>query len=206
MRNQKRDLLVTICKRGKKNLLARFVYLMISGSLFIGGGVMLTTSGCALWPFEEDIVVPDYPTAREQAEVAQIQYKRSRRAYEKTLKKDELEKTAAGFQKVLTNFPENRVYTPACAILLGNIFMEMEKYKKAESVFKSAIDNYQDIDDIHSGALFGMANCLGRQNQIEEENQYYRRLIEGYSTSNNPEIARQVSIANRRLKRIERRK
>lgn len=148
-------------------------------------------------------VVPEYPTAREQAQNASRQYDRARQTIGEETRKEEFKLAAAGLKMVTQRFPNDRVYTPPSTNLLAKCYVEMGDLQKAQDTYMQVIREYSDIPDVHAEALFGMAELQSLRRRPREEKEYYRQLIDTYADSDNPQIQTWVNIARRRYAIIE---
>ncbi len=169
---------------------------------------LLANSGCASRCNRlfggPDIVVPEYPTAEEQARSAERQYEVARQSVDEDARMDEFEEAVAALQAVIERFPNDRVYTPPAHALLGEAYLELQCHGNAERTFRTVIEEYPDIADVHAPALYGLAQSLKAQGRTREEKDVLRQLIDIYETSDQQTIRSVVRLARINYGLIER--
>lgn len=159
------------------------------------------TAGCTL--FKQGPVVPEYPTAREQAQNAMRQYQWASRTVDQNFRREEYVKAAAALQETVTRFPKDRVYTPAAHSLLAQTHAEMGEHRKAERVYREVLELYPEVEDVNATSLLGLARSLRAQRKYQAEKNYLRQLIDSYEESANPAIRDLVRIAEIEYSQIE---
>lgn len=169
---------------------------MLLATLLIASG-----SGCRSI-FEKPVVIPEMPTAREQAEVAERQFRDAMRTTKEKGRDKELEKAAKAFATVEKNFPDDQEYTPGSVLREGEVYLAAERYSDAITEFRRAIAKYDEIPDVHAGALFGLAETQEKMGDVNASKDTYRQLIDLYGTSAVPYIKDRVARARIQYKRI----
>lgn len=157
--------------------------------------------GCGL--FKQGPIVPEYPTAREQAQNAMRQYQWASRTVDQNIRREEYVKAAAALEETVNRFPKDRVYTPAAHSLLAQTHAEMGEHRKAERVYREVIELYPEVEDVHATSLLGLARSLRAQRKYQSEKEYLRQLIDSYEESPNSNIRDLVRIAEIEYSQIE---
>lgn len=165
--------------------------------------LLAAPTGCSNLPFMgDDIVVPDYDTVEEQARTAQEQYRIANRTGDPDLRREEMLKAIKAFQQVVDRFPGDRRYTPPAHLLVADLQNETEQYRAAEGTYRQVIFEYPEIPDVHSGALFGLADVLTKRGRAREGKEFYRQVIDIYGETDDPIIAERVRRARGRFSEI----
>lgn len=150
----------------------------------------------------ESASIPELETAREQAEVAQQQHQRARQTIDDADRRRELERAAAAWQAVVTRFPEDRRYTPAAHLRVGDIHRELEQFRSAERVYREVISRYPGIEDVNALALLYLGETLYAREQYDQGKEVFRRLMDTHGDSNEPQIQDIVARADFQYRQI----
>ncbi len=160
-----------------------------------------TLAGCT-W-FKSDYVVPEYPTAREQAMNAKRQYEIARGTIAEKVRDEEFEKAIAALEFTINKFPDDNLYIPEAKVYLGLSQYEVDDYRKAESTFIKVIDEYGDIPTVHSLGLYWLSKTQHERGRFREEKETLRQFIETYGENKDPKLLRLIADAKRRYSRVE---
>ncbi len=166
--------------------------------------VLILAVGCKTVTGKGEIVVPDRPTAKEQAQVANRQFQAAGETIDRKLRNDEFEKAEAALEAVVRRFPNDRVYTPPSHLALAQSRMEMERFAEAESAFAEVVRLYPEVPDVNAAALYGLAQSLKKQNKIRQEKEALRKFIDLYESSGDKAIASRVAAAKRQYDEVQR--
>lgn len=146
--------------------------------------------------------IPKESSARNQSQIAELQYRRARQTIDPKLRTDEFQKAIEAVDAVAANFPDDRVYTPPSRLLKGQIYYEMEDYRRASAEFRNVTRLYPDIEDVHASALFGLGNALYQLKRDREGKEYFRQLIDTYSETKNPVVRELVAKGQKKYREI----
>lgn len=159
-----------------------------------------STLGC----FQKDpYVVPEVTTAREQAEIAREQVVRAGQTIDPDIREEERDKAIAALKSVVERFPDDREYTPAAHVTMGDLLQEMDRYHEAEKIYRNVIAKYPEIDDVNAQALYGLALSLEELERPAQSKQVLRQLIDSHEDSTNPIIKSLVNRARARYRIIQ---
>ncbi len=146
--------------------------------------------------------IPELETAREQAEVAQQQHQRARQTIDTDQRRQELQRAAAAWQKVVDRFPDDQRYTPAAHLRVGDVHRELEQHRRAERTYREVINRYPDIEDIHALALLYLGETLYAREQHDQGKSVFRQLLDIYGEDNDPQIQDIVARADFQYRQI----
>ena len=163
--------------------------------------VVIFLTGCA-GILSDRYVIPDQPTAAEQAWTADEQLRVAQRTPDPDEQAEEFRKAAAAFEKVVERFPKDRQYTPAAHLLEAEIYFRLEDFRRAERTYRDVIRLYPEVADVHVNALFGVAEAITARGKGAAGKDYYRQVIDIYGESDDPNIVRRVKMAKQRYDRI----
>lgn len=159
---------------------------------------IITATGCVRY----EANVPPQETAREQARIAETQYSVASQTIDQKMRAEEFAKAVSALDMVSKRFPDDRVYTPACQLLKGQIHFETGNYRDAEKDYRRAAEKYADIEDIHASALYGLGQSLYELGRVTEGQKYFTQLKEQYADSKSPVVRQLVQKANVKSKEI----
>ncbi len=163
--------------------------------------VILVGTGCRTI-FGGGPSIPELETAREQAEVAQQQHQRARQTIDTAQRRQELERAAAAWQKVVERFPGDQRYTPAAHLRVGDVYRELERHRQAERTYREVIRRYPDSQDIHALALLYLGETLYAREQYDEGKSIFRQLIDTYGDDTDPQLQDIVARADFQYRQI----
>ncbi len=126
--------------------------------------------------------------AQSQFLYAQKQYE----VYSSPFNKDESEKYAriaiASYQKVIVDFPKERIYVNRSKLAIALIHDLEKREKKALKAYEKLLETCPDDDVIQINALFSAARIHDEKKDFEKAKEYYRRIIEHYGDSKDPKF------------------
>lgn len=113
------------------------------------------------------------------------------------LKKGQLDKAAIKLKQAISYQPDEKSMVPFYSEL-GNVYLQLERYKPAEIVFKNALKINPDFVNAH----YGLAGAYLRQNQQAEALEEFKKVIELAPDSQEANYARDImqKIAQEKLK------
>jgi tetratricopeptide (TPR) repeat protein len=161
-------------------------------------------SGCALFSkFEESkVAVPEKNTPREQTQVAEQQYRTAQQTVDVDQRKSEFRKAIVAFRRVGERFPDDTTYAPAASLMVADLYVEIEDFKRAEKAYRQTIAGYESVPDVHASALAGLGETLIKLDRAIEGQARLQELMDLYGTSENPVIRQRVRQAQRELNRV----
>ncbi|MCC6546741.1 tetratricopeptide repeat protein [Candidatus Sumerlaeota bacterium] len=143
----------------------------------------------------DSVVIPQEETARDQARVAELQYRRATQTVDEQIRREEFLKAIKALDAVGQRFPDDRVYTPAAQLLKAQTYYDMRDYAGAEREYRRTVERYPDVEDVHASALFGLGNSLYELGRIREGQKYFRQLQDQYAASKSPVVKQLVERA-----------
>ena len=158
---------------------------------------------CSLLHGEETVVIPQEETARDQARVAELQYRRASQTVDEKTRREEYLKAVKALDSVTQRFPDDRVYTPAAQLLKGQAYFDMREYAGAEREYRKCVERYPDVEDVHASALFGLGSSLYELGRIREGQKYFRQLQDQYSATKSPVVKQLVERAISKSREIK---
>jgi TolA-binding protein len=167
-------------------------------------GILASGAGCGTLrsPFGPKYTVPEKNSPREQAQIADREFRQAQQLVEPSMRREAFRKTIKAFQTVQTRFPEDRVYTPAAALMEGDLYYQIEDWRRAEAAYRRVIARYPTIPDVHAGALMGLGLSLYEQKRNREGNEVLAQFVDQYGRSDDPAIQARVRRARSELDRV----
>lgn len=160
------------------------------------------SSGCRLFRGSSQWTIPEEDNARDQLAVALNQQTRARSTFDEDDRSRELRKAIAAFQMVEVRFPTDTQYTPAAIVSMGEIYFSMGEYEAAIEQFERAAISYEDQPDIAIAAVMGLGRSYDKLGRTADAQRAYKRVIDDFSSSQDPKLREQVAEARRRYRVI----
>jgi TolA-binding protein len=161
---------------------------------------LVLSTGCSL--FGPKYVIPPRNSAREQAQTADLQYRVAQNTIDPKTRVVEMKKAAAAFEEVAKRFPNDRVYTPASLLMVGDIYYQIQDFRRAEMAHRRTLAKYPDIPEIRAGALQGLGESLIELKRYTEGNEKLQTLVDEFGQSEDPTIRPRLARARTALQRV----
>jgi tetratricopeptide (TPR) repeat protein len=167
--------------------------------IIVGLTVALALSGCAKFSAKKQgdagkLVIPDYPSAREQYGFAMM-YQKSQVASTVTERRNQqLDREIQCFQKVVTNFPDDTVHTPMALMNIGDAEGIKGDLTRASQFFAEAKRRWPNDDFVQARTSYSEARVLDQRKEFAAAKTKYKEIMDTYGNHPDPKVS---SIAKR---------
>jgi tetratricopeptide (TPR) repeat protein len=96
------------------------------------------------------------------------------------------------YEKVITRFPDDTVYTPAAYIGVGEIYRSFRRHEDAVKMYHAALKQYPDQEDIQLFALYGLGLSYDRMRDYNKAQAYYKECIDRFGDDEREEFKKIV--------------
>lgn len=165
--------------------------------LLIFTGLLIFSTSCG-----KKIIIPDYPTAKEQWLFAMKEKKNTIPALDEAARQRQLARLEMAFLKVIEQFPDDKQFTPGAYINLGDTYLKFKQHHKAIKIFTEAIEKYPDQEDVQLFGHFGIANAYDLLGRYDDAIKGYKYCLDKFGNSQNPEFKKIVDLARDRYNRV----
>lgn len=141
---------------------------------------------------ENALVIPDFPTAKEQFQFARIYQNSQLIAPELNRRQLQMQKIGECYQRVLTLFPNDSVYVPLTYLELGDCAAQSDQFDMALNYYQQAGASSQD-DFVQARSQFSIARIYDTQRRYEEAKAIYKNIIERYGKSESGKVQEVVA-------------
>jgi tetratricopeptide (TPR) repeat protein len=142
------------------------------------------------------LVIPDYPTAKEQYQFALI-YERSQfLAPEMPRRKEQVKKVCQCYQRVIDDFPQDGTYAPRAYLQLGDCAMKVSQAEEAMQYYRTVLAMAPNDEYLQARALFSMAQVYDSKKEYETGKTIYKDVMDRFGTSSNGGVRSVVSAAS----------
>jgi tetratricopeptide (TPR) repeat protein len=138
------------------------------------------------------LVIPDYPTAKDQYSFAVMYEKAQFVPPELAKKRVALQKVTQCYQRVIDLFPQDTTYTPRAYLSLGDCEGKLNEPDKAMQYYQYIINTFPTDEYLQARALFATAQMLDLKKQYEQAKTIYKEVMEKYGNSTNTGV-RQIT-------------
>lgn len=114
-------------------------------------------------------------------------------------KKLKIDKIIFAYNKVIGNFPDDKVSTPLAYIDLANCYYISKQYEKAISTYTKAINKYPDHDFVYATSLFGIGKSYERMKNYDRAKKYFESCIQEFPSPKNEQIKTLVEASQKNL-------
>lgn len=165
--------------------------LKLTWSLLVAGVLAssLVLGGCAgklqrsTKTDENALIIPDFPTAKEQFNFAQVYAGSMLISPELPRRREQMAKIAETYQRVITNFPNDPTYVPLTTLELGDCAARSSEDALAIQLYQQAYGQAGTNDFVKSRAEYSIARVYDNQLRHEEAKAIYKRIIDIYGKS-----------------------
>lgn len=134
-------------------------------------------------PAATELVIPDFPTAREQYSYA-ASFQRAQVLSTDRKKRDaQLERIASVHARVVQLFPDDRVFTPLSELAIADCLASQDRQQEAIAAFQRVVQRHPENDYIQARGLYSIARSMDRLGQYEQAKGIYRQVMERYANS-----------------------
>jgi tetratricopeptide (TPR) repeat protein len=143
-----------------------------------------------------ELVVPACPSAQAQFAYAKTFQGSLIMSGEKERRRDQLNRIAQCYEKVVNSFPDDRVYTPLAYLEMADSTAHGGDAKLAVSMYRAAIQKWPEIEYIYARSLLSIGRLQDGTGQFEEAKQTYTELRERFSGSKSEKVNAMVKAAD----------
>lgn len=137
---------------------------------------------------EKQLVIPDFPTAKEQYSFA-IMYQRSLIISPDMARRQvQMDKVTQCHDRVLKNFPGDQTYAPLAMVAIADANASIGELPTAIEIYHATMAKYPDNEYIQARALFAIARTLDNQGKFQEAKDTYRQVMERFSASHSAAV------------------
>lgn len=166
-------------------------------SLFV---LMMFLASCS----KNEYVIPKQPDVRKQYEFAVIQEKKFRSPFRGSTRRADFDQAIAAFEKVITSYPLDPVYTPRSRLQIAMIRDTAGQKRKALDTYETLLKQYPSDDVIQISALYGAAVIYDGKKQYEKAQNYFDQILKRYGDRKEPmfsEVVRKTRIHTQQVRK-----
>lgn len=126
---------------------------------------------------EKELVIPDFPTAKEQFAFAKMFQHGMFTAPELERRRVQMNELAQYYNRVLINFPNDPVYVPMTYLELGDCAAQSDYPDQAIQAYQQAMSLTSE-EFVQVRAKYSIARIYDSMGRYEEGKAIYRQLIE----------------------------
>lgn len=143
-------------------------------------------------PAAEKLIIPDYPTPKEQYNFARMYQSSQVRTSDKLRRDTQLDKAIQAYRKVLELYPNDEQFTPLALLNIGDCVGMKKDYRGARAVYAEASQRWPHLELIQARAAYSTARTLDQEQKFEEGKVIYKNIMEQYGNSEDPAV-RQIA-------------
>ena len=137
---------------------------------------------------DADLVVPDFPTAREQFGYATAYQQAQALSAEKAKKDVQLDKIMQVHRKVIVNFPNDMEFTPLSRMMLADCVFDQGNVKRARELWIETAKLYPDNQYLQARMTYSIGRSYERQGDFARSKQYYQEVMQKYGSSDSAAV------------------
>ncbi len=173
------------------------ITVLLAGALLTGAVTGLT--GCAgklgkQQVDENALVIPDFPSAKEQFQFAKMYQGSQLIAPELDRRRLQMDKIGECYHRVLTNFPNDTVYVPLTYLELGDGAAQSDQLDKAISYYQQALSSSSD-EFIQARGKYSIGRIYDTKGQFEQAKAVYKGIIDEFGKSESGKVRDVVNRA-----------
>lgn len=134
-------------------------------------------------PQATELVIPDFPTAREQYSYAAAFQRAQVLSTDRAKRDAQLDRIASVHGRVVQLFPDDRVFTPLSELAIADCYASQDNQQKAIAEFQRIVQRHPGNDYVQARGLYSIARSLDRLGQYEQAKGIYRQVMERYANS-----------------------
>ena len=172
------------------------------------GSAPMACSAALLWSLvlvgcQPQVVIPEQPTAQEQYDFACRQFEEYSGLLMKSSQRQEYANRAeAAFQMVIDRFPQEKHLVARSELVIGTIWKQRGKERKALGIMKGLLEKYPSDEDIQIRALYDIGLLLDDLGKHRQAKDYYDRVLKRFGQSQKPEDIAIVTQCRTRYQRV----
>lgn len=143
-------------------------------------------------PTEEKLIIPNYPTAKDQYNFARVYQNSQVRTSDKTRRDVQLDKAIQAYRKVLEVFPNDEQFAPLAMMNIGDCVGMKKDYRGAREVYAEAAARWPHIELIQARTAYSTARTMDQEQRFEDGKAVYKKIMEQYGNSQDPAV-RQIA-------------
>lgn len=136
---------------------------------------------------ETQLVIPDFPTAKEQFTFAKAFQAGQVLSPELERRRGQMEKVAQYYNRVLVNFPNDSNYVALTWLELGDCAAQSDYFDRSIQAYQQAMRASQD-EFIQVRAQYSIARMYDAQGRFAEAKAIYKRLMDEHKTSDSGRV------------------
>jgi len=139
-------------------------------------------------PEEKQLVIPDFPTAKEQYSFAIMYQRNIIISPDQARRRVQMDKVVQCHDRVLKNFPGDKTYAPLSMVAIADANATIGELSTAIDIYKNTMAKYPENEYIQARALFAIARTLDNQGKFQEAKDTYRQVMENHSSSHSAAV------------------
>lgn len=163
----------------------------------------LTLAGCSTKSVfskkssqEQELVIPDFPTAQQQFQFAKVYQNSALIAPELDRRRVQMDKIGQYYQRVLTNFPSDPNYVPLTYLELGDCAAQSDYFDQALQYYEQANAVSQD-EFVQARSKYSIARIYDTTGRHVEAKAIYKGIMDTYSRTESGRVKDVVERAAR---------
>lgn len=153
--------------------------ILVSAFLLNGCASISPVAGGA----ESELIIPDFPTAKEQYGFAVLFKDSMITAIDKSRREKQVARLSQCYGRVISAFPEDPTYTPLARLEIADALRSIDETRKARSQYEELLHAYPENEYIQARAMFSIGRVLDQAGDYQEAKNYYKRVHEEFSES-----------------------
>lgn len=146
---------------------------------------------------EKQLVIPDFPTAKEQYGFAVLFKDAMIPSTEPGKRASQISRMRQCYERVVSNFPDDATYTPLARLEIADGFRTIGDVKKARSQYEEILEQFPDNEYVAARAHFSIGRILDQTGQPAEAKAVYHQVHEDYANSSSGAVRDIVKRADR---------
>lgn len=156
-------------------------------------GAIVTLPGCAGKlkgvdkGQEEELVIPDFASAKEQFQFAKMYQGSLLIAPELKRRRLQMEKVMQCYSKVLSNFPNDTMYVPLTYLEMGDCAAQSDDMVQAVAYYQKAQQSSQE-EFIQARSQYSIGRIYNMQGKYPEAKAIFKNIIDTYGHSKSGKV------------------
>lgn len=167
-----------------------------SGLIFSGCATISSNSSSSRSKTEEALVIPDFPTAKEQYAFANVYKGMQLVNPELSKRRVQMDKISQCFQKVITNFPNDAEFVAMSILELGDAAVQAERLDSAEQYYRQAIASFPNDKYVQARAIYTLGRVQDLRKDFSGAKPYYKQVMDTFSKEESRRIQEIVQRAS----------
>jgi tetratricopeptide (TPR) repeat protein len=146
---------------------------------------------------EKELVIPDFPSAKEQFQFAKMYQGSQLVQPELERRRVQMNKIGQYYQRVLVNFPNDPEYVPLTYLELGDCAAQSDEFDLSISYYQKAQAGSQN-EFINARSQYSIARIYDSQGRYVDAKAIYKRIMDQYGKTENGRV-RDVAARSAKL-------